>query len=274
MPVVRSAGEPIHYEVFGTGPAIVLVHGFASSLEGNWGQSAWIDFLVARGRRVVGLDCRGHGESGKPHDPCAYGGQHMLDDVISVMDVVGLHQVDLMGYSMGGAIAIGLLLRQPDRFRSVIIGGQGLAPVSNDPQRSTAIAIALETDHPASITEPAGLRLRLFAESRKEHQHSLAGQSNDLQALAAIWRSDRAAGNLLRFIDADAETNLRRVEVPVLVVIAEKDLSIQSAQTLVESMPDAQLVVLPGEDHLSAVRAQGYKDAVAAFLADRSTDVI
>ena len=67
MPFVISPGVPIHYEVVGAGPPIVLVHGFASSLEGNWDQSGWVDFLVGRGHTVVGLDCRGHGLSGKPH---------------------------------------------------------------------------------------------------------------------------------------------------------------------------------------------------------------
>jgi pimeloyl-ACP methyl ester carboxylesterase len=97
MPFVMSAGVPIHYEVRGAGPPIVLVHGFASSLEGNWAQSGWVDFLVRRGRTVVGLDCRGHGLSGKPHDPDAYGGNHMPDDVLAVMDAVALERADNKG---------------------------------------------------------------------------------------------------------------------------------------------------------------------------------
>jgi len=60
--------------VIGESWPIVLVHGFASSLEGKLGRSGWIDFLMAQGRAVVGLDCRGHGRSGKPHDHGAYDG--------------------------------------------------------------------------------------------------------------------------------------------------------------------------------------------------------
>jgi pimeloyl-ACP methyl ester carboxylesterase len=103
MPVVDSAGVPIHYETTGEGPPILLVHGYLSSFEGNWRQSGWIEFLVGQGRSVVGLDCRGHGRSGKPYDPDAYEDPRMPDDVLAVMDAVRLDRVDPMGYSMGGA---------------------------------------------------------------------------------------------------------------------------------------------------------------------------
>jgi pimeloyl-ACP methyl ester carboxylesterase len=64
----------------------VLLHGYLSSFEGNWQQTGWIDFLVGQGRSVVALDCRGHGRSGKPHDPAAYEDPLMLDNVLAVMD--------------------------------------------------------------------------------------------------------------------------------------------------------------------------------------------
>jgi pimeloyl-ACP methyl ester carboxylesterase len=153
MPVVDSTGVPIYYETTGQGPPIVLVHGYLSSFEGNWGQSGWIQFLVGQGRSVVGLDCRGHGRSGKPHDPAAYEHPRMPDDVLAVMDAVGLDRVDLMGYSMGGAIAIALLASHPDRFRSVIAGGAGLGNPP-DLKADTAIAAALETDDASTITDP------------------------------------------------------------------------------------------------------------------------
>src|SRR5712691_1155119 len=260
MPLVISAGVPIHYEVIGAGPPIVLVHGFASSLEGNWGQSGWVDFLVGRGRTVVGLDCRGHGLSGKPHDPDAYGGNRMPDDVLAAMEAAGLERVDIMGYSMGAGIAMNLLARFPERFTSLVAGGQGgvRAPVE-DTQLGVAIAEALETDDVSTISDPRALRMRRFAASRAKHPDSLAGQDNDLLALGAIWRSDRSMENNLFYVDDVDESILRRAEVPVLAVLGENDASIRAARRLVEIMPHAQLVVLPGHDHLSAVRAQEYK---------------
>src|SRR2546423_11070469 len=77
MPTTTSGGLTIHYEDIGEGEPIVLVHGFTSSFDANWRRPGWIDFLLARGRRVVGLDCRGHGGSDAPHDSALYSGNQM-----------------------------------------------------------------------------------------------------------------------------------------------------------------------------------------------------
>jgi pimeloyl-ACP methyl ester carboxylesterase len=84
MPMVDSAGVPIHYEVAGQGPPVVLVHGFMSSMD-SWVRTGWVEFLMARGRSAVRLDVRGHGGSGKPHDPTAYENPRMPGDVLAVM---------------------------------------------------------------------------------------------------------------------------------------------------------------------------------------------
>jgi pimeloyl-ACP methyl ester carboxylesterase len=261
MPTVQSAGVPIFYEVIGTGTPILLVHGFLSSFEGNWGQSGWTDFLVAQGRQVVGMDCRGHGRSGKPHDPRAYEGHQVADGVLAVMDAVGLDRVDIMGYSMGGRIAIDLLARFPERFSAVIAGGAGLRTALPDPSSLAAGGAALETDDVSTITNPAAHFMRQVAEGGPTDP-----TSNDLKALGAAYRSSG-------WYDPVDEASLHRVQAPVLVVIGEKDQGLALAQRLVETVSHGELVVLAGEDHASAARAQNYKDAVASFLKMHSFSV-
>jgi pimeloyl-ACP methyl ester carboxylesterase len=253
---VDSARVAIHYEVTGEGPPIVLVHGFASSLEANWARTGWTDFLVAQGHTVVTLDCRGHGLSGKPHDPNAYEGNQMADDVIAVMDAIGLQQSALMGFSSGGAIAINLLARFPHRLTGAVVVGAGLLLASEAAAmiaRNEVIAKALLADDVSTITDQAALFFRNFALSHE------AGLDNDLKALGAC------CGRFLRDLAQVDEDALREVQVPLIAVIGDRD-SVPRAQRLVETVAGAQLVVLPGEDHLSSVRAQGCKDAVAAFL--------
>src|ERR1051326_2126709 len=148
MPTLQSAGARIHYEVVGHGPPIVLVHGFALSFDANWRETGWVDFLVDAGREVVGIDCRGHGKSDKPHDPAAYSGNQMPDDVVAVMDTLDLQHADIMGYSMGGWIMLNLLLRHGSRFTSAVAGGAGLRSRAFDPVLRAAVAAALETDDP------------------------------------------------------------------------------------------------------------------------------
>jgi pimeloyl-ACP methyl ester carboxylesterase len=165
MPTVDSGGVPIRYEVLGDGQPIVLAHGFTFSFDGIWRRWGWVDHLLAQGRRVIGLDFRGHGASGKPRDPAAYAGNQMPDDVLAVMEVLGLERADLMGYSMGGWISLNLLARFPGRFYSVMAGGSGVRPF----RQTDAFIEGLEADDPAGISDPAARDFRTFAESTPDN---------------------------------------------------------------------------------------------------------
>jgi pimeloyl-ACP methyl ester carboxylesterase len=243
MPTFDSDGVPIHYEVFGAGKPIVLVHGFASSLQGNWVAAGWVDTLSPY-RQVIALDCRGHGESGKPYDPAAYGNS-MGDDVIRLMDHLGIDKAELFGYSMGGAISLGLMARYPERFSRVVLGGVGARGPRRGPD--SPVARALLTDDPSSIEDPVAKGFRIFAERT----------GNDLKALAAVNQGDRRR--------ADPET-LAKITVPVLIVVGEKDALAGSAEPLANAIPNARLIIIPDKDHLTVVPDQRFKDAVVAFL--------
>ena len=252
MPTIDSAGVNIDYVVEGSGPPVVLVHGFASSVKGNWRAPGIIDELVRVGRRVVALDCRGHGASGKPHDPDAYSGSRMADDVIAVMDREGVERADLMGYSMGGFIAASLLVGHPERFERVILAGVGDALVTGGRGRrgGEAIASALESETRSGITDARARAFRSFAEQ----------QGNDMAALAAIQRSTR---------DFD-RSKLAGVGNRVMVLIGEGDVLVGPADQLAAAIPGAKLVKVPG-DHLTAVAKPEFGRAVVAFLTEPAT---
>jgi pimeloyl-ACP methyl ester carboxylesterase len=244
MTSIDSGGVPIRYETIGEGQPIVLVHGFTLSFDANWRRTGWVDYLVDQGRTVIGLDCRGHGGSGKPRNPAAYAGNRMPDDVLAVMDSLGIERADLMGYSMGGWIALNLLSRVPRRFASVVAGGAGLRPY----RQVEAFIEALEADEPARITDPEAREFRTFVEGNPD---------NDLKALAAVQRADRA--------DADADL-LMRVNVPTLVIVGAEDPALEVARRASLTIPTGSLVILPGEDHIGALSAQSCKEAVGDFL--------
>lgn len=251
MAIFDSDGVAIHYEVFGDGQPIVLVHGFASSLQENWVQTGWVKRLVSAGRRVVALDCRGHGESAKPHYTSAYGGETMAADVIRLMDHLEIVRADLMGYSMGGAVALDLIMRHADRFRRVVLGGVGA--VARGPIESSAIADALSTDKPSAIRDVVARAFRQFAEER----------GNDLKALAACmrWRRSRPA------LEA-----LAAISLPVLVVVGEKDDLVSRADMLADAIPGARLLTVPDRDHLSVVPDRRFKEAALSFLSEASAE--
>jgi pimeloyl-ACP methyl ester carboxylesterase len=249
LPSFDSDAVEIAYQVEGEGPPIVLVHGFAASIAMNWKVTRWIETLTRDGRCVVALDCRGHGQSGKPHDPDAYAGGRMPADVIRLMNHLDLDRADLMGYSMGGLISSYLLVHHPERFSSVVLAGIGSGAISRQSFDPGEVAEALAASESGSIGSEVARAFRDFAEQ--------AG--NDLQALAAIMRSRRARVT---------PEQLARVEKPVLVVAGEKDDLVGDPQPLADAIPGARLVLIPGKDHLTAVPDRRYKRAVLDFLSE------
>lgn len=253
MPNFDSGGVSINYTVEGEGPPIVLVHGFASNFESNWRATGVINALVGAGRKVIALDCRGHGKSGTPHDPEAYSGTKMPGDVIALMDHLGVAKADLMGYSMGGGIATSLMLAHPERFGAVIIGGAGYVAGSGNTERAARfnlIADALEAADASQVTDPGARGFRAFAQRN----------GNDLLALAALQRSNRRG---------EDSAKLGSVKNPLLVLVGRDDPVAASAQQLAASVPGARLVMAPG-DHLSVFTGPAYARAVVEFLAEVS----
>ena len=122
-------GIELHYEEEGAGPPVVLLHGLSSSIKGNWRDPGIWSALVDSGKRVIGLDARGHGRSAKPHDPSSYRDRAMVRDVGAFFDHLGLERTDLVGYSMGAATAIRFAVGEP-RLRRLVLGGIGGVYVS------------------------------------------------------------------------------------------------------------------------------------------------
>ena len=126
MPQATSNnGVKIHYEVVGDGPPVLLHHGFTSSLEG-WREYGYADALKDDYRLIL-MDARGHGQSGKPHDAAAYAMGFRVSDVTSVLDDLGVEQSHFFGYSMGGHTGFGMLQHAPDRVASLVVVG-GMHP--------------------------------------------------------------------------------------------------------------------------------------------------
>lgn len=118
-----SEGVRIHYVVEGQGTPVILIHGLLASAQINW---EWPGILsaLAKNHRVIALDCRGHGLSDKPVTASQYG-VNMVDDVVRLMDHLGIRQADVVGYSMGGMITMKLMVLHPERVRSAVLGGMG-----------------------------------------------------------------------------------------------------------------------------------------------------
>lgn len=249
-------GVRLAYETLGAGADIVLVHGFGSSRAQNWRDTSWYKTLTEAGYRVTAMDCRGHGDSDKPHTSTGYGHDAMANDVLAVMDAAGIGDAFVMGYSMGGFITIHLMLNHPARVKKLVIGGVGEsyldAPGNTrdrvaDPARRARIAEALLVDDPSTITDPTARGFRAFADQ----------PGKDRLALAACMRAP--SKNLPR-------EALARSTRPVLVVCGEKDELTGGPDGLAAAFADGRAVTVPGRDHMTAVGDKVYKTAVLEFL--------
>lgn len=246
-----SESVMIHHETFGQGEPVVLVHGWGSNLRSNWVGTNWVETLQP-GRRVVALDCRGHGQSDKPHDPEVYSYENMAQDVLRLMDHLDIAKADLFGYSMGAMIGT-YMLTQPghrDRFSSMVLGGNGHAWLFPDTggEVTRVIADGLLAEEGSQVTDPEALGYRAWAE---------ADPNNDLRALAA---------SMLRLGDPIEPAALADVDIPVLIINGANDNLIGDPEILAAAIPGARAVSIPDTDHLSVVPDPRFKQEVLAFL--------
>lgn len=238
-------GVRLHYELHGpdTGTPVVLVHGFASDYRLNWVGTRWQETLTHAGYRVVGLDCRGHGSSDKPHDPAAYALELMAADVDRLLAHLNIRAANYIGYSMGARIGVQALLDFSPRLSRVVLGGAGWGGAYAEAKE---IARAMRGE---PTTSEVATTFYDFARARPE---------NDLEALAACILGPQP--------EPDPKS-LAAITNPVLVAVGENDDIAIDAERLVESIPNARLVTIAGRNHMSAVPAREFKEAVLEFLA-------
>ncbi len=241
-----SDGLKIHYEIIGQGKPIILIHGWSSSIKGNWVDTGWVKTLTPI-RRVITLDCRGHGLSDKPYEQEAYGSINMAQDVLNLMDHLGIIKADIFGYSMGAFIALYLLGHYKERFTSVILGGIG-----DEVMEEHLIANALLAEDPSQITDNEAKMYRLIAQ---------LDPNNDLKALAySILQIGPECNRIIEL----GGPRLTKIVSPILIVNGEKDPA--NADELIAKIPRAKFILIPRRDHISVVPDKRFKREVLKFL--------
>src|SRR5690348_6108682 len=109
-------GLKMYYEIHGSGEPVVLLHGAFMTITNNW--TGWIDEL-ARTRRVIAIEMQGHGRTADIERDISQ--DNLADDVAALLDYLKIPRADLIGYSMGGGVAMQCAFRHPDKVRKVVV---------------------------------------------------------------------------------------------------------------------------------------------------------
>lgn len=246
MPRTRRSGVRINYQVFGSGPPLVLIHGYTASGYSNWVASGWAEYLGGRHTLLI-PDLRGHGRSQKPYSADSYSIAGMASDVLAVMDAEGVPPSAVIGYSMGGLVTMDLLVHHAERVTAAVIGGMG----SYFPRNRGRFSLERQDPRSEAPRRPLGAQIRF-----------LAGYVSrfDPIAIDAVYRGVFKNG---RPIDTVALSQVRK---PVLVAAGTLDVFYEPAKALAGIIPGARFVPLPYEGHISAVRSPRFKEEAAKFL--------
>jgi pimeloyl-ACP methyl ester carboxylesterase len=223
-----SDGVKLAYTTQGDGPTLVLIHGFQGTSAVHWALPGTID-LLSENFRVVALDCRGHGRSGKPTDMEDYGST-MVEDLAQLLDHLDEDQVYLAGFSMGAWISLKFSAAYPERVRALAVAGGGWRDFNEKSIAEFLSGLVLPFIH-------RGYSRRAFA--------ACSGAFPDFQLTAE---------------DVEA------LPGDMLLLAGSLDFARPDIERLAEARSDAQFEVIPGADHNGTLYAREFQKALDTFF--------
>lgn len=253
-------GLPIAYEHVGSGPPLVLLHGF--SLDSR----AWRPQLESLSRlfTLVAWDAPGAGKSSDPSGPFYIG--DWADSLAGVLDAAGVEQPHILGLSWGGIVAQEFYRRYPDRTRSLVLAGtyagwKGSLPGSAGEERLAAClaASALPPDEFVSRLLPG-----MFSTSvRQEVKAELGNIMSEFHPIGFRLMSESSY--------PDRSSLLGQIRIPTLLIWGDDDARSPMAvgHQFHDSIPDAKLVIIPGAGHVSNLeQPEAFDAAVVDFCSE------
>jgi pimeloyl-ACP methyl ester carboxylesterase len=253
--VTRSGYAPVnglrmYYEVHGAGRPLVLLPGGLHTID-----LSFADLLpgLAAGRQVIGTELQGHGRTADISRDLDV--RFLAGDVAALLDHLGVDQADVLGFSLGGMVALQLVLDHPGRVARLIVASAGYAtdgfhPDISDPARH-ATSTRMPTEDDFRQMQEAYLRLAPDPGYFGAFQAKVSQAANSFPG----WPADE----------------LGRITAPTLLVFGDHDfIRLEHAAQMHTLIPGAQLAVLPGATHMSLLhRTDLMLPLIGGFLADR-----
>jgi pimeloyl-ACP methyl ester carboxylesterase len=245
MPIAPVNGLQLYYEEHGIGHPLVLLHGGLHTIGLSFG--ALIPRLAAS-HRVIAVELQGHGHTADIDRVPTY--PDLADDVVALLDHLGVERADVFGFSLGGLVAIELGLRHPTRVDRLVLAAAQYRPEGYH-----------DLSDPASVRMPTAAE---FAEMEQEYRR-VAPDPDHFEAFHA------KLSGIVQTAPGWSADDMRRLVAPVLLVIGDTDfVRIEHAAEMLELIPDAQLAVLPRTRHTELMlRTDVLAPLLGNFLANR-----
>jgi pimeloyl-ACP methyl ester carboxylesterase len=248
MAYINSGGVRIHYQVHGSGPAILLSHGFGATSAMWAGQcDALADY------QVIVWDMRGHGRSDSPSDPGLYSAEHTVADMLAILDECRIDQAVIGGLSLGGYMSLAFHLAHPDRVTALMLFDTG--PGFKQPQARQ------------------GWNDFAIQRAGKFEREGLAALGSGQEVMLSEHRSAEglahAARGMLTQSDGRVIESLAGITKPALVLVGAQDKAFLAATDyMANKIPGAVKVVLDDAGHAANIdQPLAFNRSVNAFLA-------
>ncbi len=248
MAYIERDGVKIYYEVAGSGPAVVLSHGYSATSQMWRGQVP----VLSEQYRVITWDMRGHGQSDSPDDPSLYSEEHSCADIAAILRELRIERAVIGGLSLGGYTSLAFNVRYPAMVNALMLFDTGPGyrnPKAREGWNETA-------ERRAVNFETKGLdALGASAEVRVSQHRSAQGLAN-------------AARGMLAQFDSRIIESMDSIAVPTLVLVGDRDEPFLAATDyMANKIPNATKAVIADAGHASNIdQPAEFNRAVMAFL--------
>lgn len=234
---VADSGVRLRFRQAGAGEPIVLLHGFAASLEAltPLGDSLSAD------HRVIALDLRGHGRSAVPSDPEAYG-REMGEDVVRLLDHLGIARTHLVGHSMGAVVSAYVATRHPDRVATATLIAPPFFEDSSE-AAATLAPIVAELDSGGGFLAFIDRFIPEIPDSVAPGMSAEMVSTHDRAMLVGVMRTFPELGV--------GRAGVAAASVPALIVVGTLDTLRVEDRALAGWWPSARFIEVEGADHVS-----------------------
>lgn len=231
-------GTTIVYTDEGEGKPIVLLHGFINTRK-NWDKSELKKDLVKKGYRVIVPDLRGNGDSEKPQDDKAYENDAEVEDLIALMNHLGIKRYKAVGYSRG-SIILAKLITKDKRIKKAVLGGMGIDFTNPDWDMRIMFADAFKGDINETTKDAVAYAKSIHADLRSLHLQQ-------------------------KYQPVTTKKELATIKQKVLVLSGDVDTSNGNKEALSKALPKGKLQIIKG-DHNNTYKSKEFSDAVLTFL--------